>query len=106
MYLPSESDVRLSVSGATSGGIAIVLLLVPRSYVNRDHLQFFHFIGRVVGKARHTRFQAPCGRPSMTGRTWRLGSLGASTSTCSAGRLELRKRPWETATMKGLKIRA
>lgn len=21
-----------------------------RSYVNRDHLQFFHFIGRVVGK--------------------------------------------------------
>lgn len=26
-----------------------------RSYVNRDHLQFFHFIGRVVGKVRGIR---------------------------------------------------
>lgn len=36
-----------------AGGKACTYHPNPMSYVNRDHLQFFHFIGRVVGKAIH-----------------------------------------------------
>eukprot|EP00932_Pfiesteria_piscicida_P017104 SRR837773.400.p1 GENE.SRR837773.400~~SRR837773.400.p1 ORF type:complete len:626 (-),score=265.69 SRR837773.400:249-2045(-) len=36
-----------------AGGKACTYHPNPMSYVNRDHLQFFQFIGRVVGKAIH-----------------------------------------------------
>eukprot|EP00931_Biecheleriopsis_adriatica_P032558 TRINITY_DN18993_c0_g2_i1.p1 TRINITY_DN18993_c0_g2~~TRINITY_DN18993_c0_g2_i1.p1 ORF type:complete len:2013 (+),score=532.86 TRINITY_DN18993_c0_g2_i1:809-6040(+) len=36
-----------------AGGKACTYHPNPMSYVNRDHLQFFHFIGRVIGKAIH-----------------------------------------------------
>lgn len=36
-----------------AGGKACTYHPNPMSYVNRDHLQFFQFIGRVIGKAIH-----------------------------------------------------
>eukprot|EP00930_Biecheleria_cincta_P038210 TRINITY_DN26257_c0_g1_i1.p1 TRINITY_DN26257_c0_g1~~TRINITY_DN26257_c0_g1_i1.p1 ORF type:complete len:2387 (-),score=590.65 TRINITY_DN26257_c0_g1_i1:69-7061(-) len=36
-----------------AGGKACTYHPNPMSYVNRDHLMFFHFIGRVIGKAIH-----------------------------------------------------
>ena len=40
--------------------------LRSRSYVTRDHLDFFHFIGRVIGKAIHDALNLEARKPNRS----------------------------------------